>query len=229
MTLARRIVTFTAAGILFATALSGILWAQQSPRTATPTPQSLAAKIPVNVKQAILASIIASNSPTADDQHGGFHEEGGMWVTTIDGSEVAEPAIPGKYARPGVPAHLRVNDPANPLPAGRIAGVGGVWHVHPCGEIISKRVLPPKDEGNRKVITTIITTTYFGQSPSDGDIAAVQLPVNIVIGARSRIVYFYNRSGVRGAMPLEEFLAPLQLPPAAVCSSAETGKPAIGN
>lgn len=224
---AKRIAVLAAAGILFAAATGAVTRGQQSPLT--PTPQSLAAKIPVNVKRAMLDSIIASNSPTADDKQGGFHEEGGMWVTTADGQIVAETAIPGKYAKPGVPAHLRANDPANPLPAERIAGVGGVWHVHPCGEIVTRRVLPEKDEGDRRIITTIVTTTYFGQPPSDGDIAAVQLPVNIEIGARSQVVYFYDRSGVTGTMPLEEFLAPLQLPPGAVCWSVEAGKPSTSN
>ena len=223
--LATRITLLGALAILFAAAAAA--HAQKAPHA--PTPQSLAAKIPVNVKQAILASIIASDSPTADDKQGGFHEEGGMWVTATDGRVIAEPAVPGKYAKPGVPAHLRVNDPANPLPTGRIAGVGGVWHVHPCGQIVNKRVLPPKEEGDRKVITTIVTTTYFGQPPSDGDIAAVQLSINIVIGARSRIAYFYDRSGVTGTMPLGEFLAPLQLPASFGCRSAETSPSAHSN
>ncbi len=229
MTSAKRIATFTAAGILFVAPLSGISRAQEAPRALASTPQSLAAKIPVNVKQAILASIIASDSPTADDHQGGFHEEGGMWVTTTDGRVVAEPAVPGKYAKPGESAHVRVNDPAHPLPSGRIAGVGGVWHVHPCGEIVTRRVLPPKVEGNKQIITTITTTTYFGQAPSSGDIAGAQLPMNIGIGARNKLVYFYNRSGIIATMPLDEFLAPLQRPAAGVCSSAGADESAAGN
>lgn len=193
--------------------------ARQTPQSVTV--QSLAAQIPANIKQAILDSLNASNSPTADDKQGGFHEEGGMWVATTDGHVVAEPAVPGKYAKPGVPAHLRVNDPANPLPGDRIAGVAGAWHVHPCGEIINRRVLPAKIEGNKEIVTTITTTTYFEQPPSGGDIAAALLPLNIVIGARSRLVYFYNRSGIIGTMPLEEFLEPLQVP-----SAQPTSQPA---
>jgi len=221
--IAKRLAILAAASIFFA---AGALTHAQ--RTSL-TPQSLAAKIPANVKQAILDTIVASNSPTADDKQGGFHEEGGMWVTTTDGRIVAEPAVPGKYARPGEPAHVRVNNPAHPLASGRIAGVGGIWHVHPCGEIVTRRVLPPKEEGETKIITTVITTTSFEQVPSDKDIAAADLPVNIGIGARSRVVYFYDRSGILGTMPLEEFLAPLQLPPAAVCPSVEAGKSATGN
>jgi hypothetical protein len=75
-----------------------------------PTMQSLSAKIPPNVKQAILDSLKASYRPTTDDKQGGFHEEGGIWVTTTNGDVVAEPALPGKYAKPGDPAHMQVKD-----------------------------------------------------------------------------------------------------------------------
>jgi len=223
--IAKRFAIVAATSIFFAA--GAITHAHQTSQT--PTPQLLAARIPANVKQAMLDSIVASSSPNADDKQGGFHEEGGMWVTTTDGQILAEPAVPGKYAKPGESAHVRVNNPAHPLPPDHIAGVGGIWHVHPCGEIVTRRVLPPKDEGYKKVITVVTTTTYFEQEPSDKDIAAAQLPVNISIGARNRLVYFYDRSGILGTMPLEEFLAPLQLPPAAGCSSAEAGKSATSN
>ncbi|HEU5411009.1 MAG TPA: hypothetical protein VFU57_08315 [Candidatus Acidoferrales bacterium] len=220
--IATRIAVLGAVGILFA----GGAVAHAQKTSHAPTPQSLAAKIPVNVKQAILASIIAGDSPTADDKQGGFHEEGGMWVTTTDGRVVAETAVPGKYAKPGESAHVRVNDSANSLPAAQIAAVGGLWHVHPCGEIVTRRVLPPKDEDGKKIITTITRTTYFGQAPSDQDIAGAQLPVNIGIGARNKVAYFYNRSGVFGTMPLDEFLAPLRLPASFGCRSTESSPPA---
>ena len=223
--LATRITLLGVLGILFTA--GAVAHAQKAPHA--PTPQSLAAKIPVNVKQAILASLIASDSPTADDKQGGFHEEGGMWVTTTDGNIVPEPAVPGKYAKPGESAHVRVNDSANSLPSGQIAAVDGLWHVHPCGEIVSRRVLPPKEEDSKKIITTIIRTTYFGQEPSGQDIAGAQLPVNIGIGARNKLVYFYDRSGIFGTMPLEEFLAPLQLPASFGCRAAEGSPSARAN
>jgi hypothetical protein len=189
-----------------------------------PTVQSLLAKIPPNVKQAILDSLKASYRPTTDDKQGGFHEEGGIWVTTTNGDVVAEPARPGKYAKPGDPAHMQVNQPASSLPAAPIAAVDGTWHVHPGGEIVDRRVLRTREEGDRKITTVITTTTYYGQSPSEGDMTAAHLPINIVVGARSRLVYFYNRSGVIGAMPLEEFLSPLQLPPATPAASVSRKK-----
>lgn len=198
-------------------AAGGVIGAKQAPPL--PTMQSFSGKIPKNVKQAILDSLKASDQPTTDDKQGGFHEEGGIWVTTTDGEVVPEPAVPGKYARPGDPAHVQVNEPANPLPAARIAAVDGMWHVHPGGEIVNRRVLPAKEEGDRKIITVITTTSYFGQPPSKGDIAAADLPISIVIGARSRLVYFYDRSGIIGIMPLGEFLAPLQVSPAPPAAS----------
>jgi len=194
-------------------AAGGVTGAKQAHQPATV--QSLSANIPQNVKQAILDSLKASDRPTTDDKQGGFHEEGGIFVTTTNGDVVAEPAVPGKYAKRGDAAHVQVNELANPLPAARIAAVDGMWHVHPGGEIVDRRVLPAREEGDRKITTVITTTWYFGQSPSEGDITAAELPINIAIGARSKLVYFYNRSGIIGTMPLEEFLAPLQLLPAA--------------
>ncbi len=207
-----------ASALLAAGVMTGALVARAQLAPHPTTAESLAAQIPTNVKQAILNSLQASNGPTADDKQGGFHEEGGIWVTTVNGGVVAEPAVPGKYAKPGRSANMQVNKPANALPpAASIAAVDGTWHVHPAGETVNRRVLPPKEEGDRKVITVITTTSYFGQPPSEGDIAAAKLPVNVVIGARSQLVYFYDRSGIIGTMPLEEFLAPLELP-AAVAS-----------
>jgi hypothetical protein len=179
-----------------------------------PIAQSLSARIPTNIKRAILDSLEASDRPTPDDKQGGFHEEGGMWVTTTNGEIVAEPTVSGEYAKPGDPARLQINEPTNAVSSERIAAVDGMWHVHPGGEIVNRRVLPARQEGNKKIITTITTTSYFTQPPSEEDITEAEMPINIVVGARSRLVYFYNRSGIIGTMPLEEFLAPLQLPPA---------------
>lgn len=207
--IARWIAIIGAVSALFGA--GGVSGAQQAPQP--PTVQSLSAKIPINVKQAILDSLKASDRPTIDDKQGGFHEEGGIWVTTTNGDAVAEPAVPGKYAKLGDQAHVQINELANPLPATAIAAVGGMWHVHPGGTIVDRRVLPEREEGSKRITTVITTTTYFEQPPSEGDIAAADLPINIVIGARSRLVYFYDRSGFIGTMPLEEFLAPLQPPP----------------
>ena len=222
-----RIALLAAANTLFAAgvitgAARVVAGAQQAAHP--PTAESLAAEIPTNVKQAILNSLQASNAPTADDKQGGFHEEGGIWVTTANGRVVVERAVPGKFTKPGRPAHMEINELANPLPAARIAAVEGMWHVHPAGETVHRRVLPPKEEGDRKVVTVITTTSYFGQPPSEEDFAAATLPVNIVIGARSRLVYFYDRSGMIGTMPIEKFLAPLELP-AALPAAAQDRKP----
>jgi len=179
-----------------------------------PTAQSLAARVPLNVRKAILDSVNASNRPTSDDLQGGFHEEGGIWITTGDGSAVAQPAVHGEYAKPGHQAHLDIAMPAHPVAADRAVGLGGAWHIHPAGEIVNRRVLPVKREGHKEITKVILTTTFFEQPPSSKDMAGADFPINIVVGARSKMVYFYDRFGIIATMPFDEFLAPLHLPAA---------------
>jgi hypothetical protein len=95
------------------------------------TPQSLAAQIPCHIRAAIAASIKASNSPTADDKKGGFHEEGGQWIITSDGKTVPVPAKPGP-ANPAVKdgAHIAPGDAVNPGLKDNITDLGGTWHTH---------------------------------------------------------------------------------------------------
>ena len=179
-----------------------------------PTAQSLAARVPLNVRRAILDSVSASNHPTSDDLQGGFHEEGGIWTFTSDGSAIVQPAVHGEYARPGHQARLDITMPAHPSASDRAVALGGAWHVHPAGEIVNRRVLPVKREGQKEITTVILTTTFFEQPPSSKDMAGADFPINIVVGAQNKIVYFYNRSGILATMPLHEFLAPLHLPAA---------------
>lgn len=176
-----------------------------------PAAPPLAARVPLNVRQAIWDSVNASDRPTSDDLQGGFHEEGGIWITTSDGSAVVQPAVHGEYARPGHQAHLDITMPAHPVASDRAVSLGGAWHVHPAGETVNRRVLPVKREGRKEITTVILTTTMFDQPPSSKDMASADFPINIVVGARSKIVYFYNRSGILATMPLDEFLAPLHL------------------
>src|SRR5262249_39060894 len=84
------------------------------------TPQTLAAQIPCHVKAAITGSIKASNSPTADDKKGGFHEEGGQWIITADGKTIPLPAKPGP-ANPSIEggAHVVPSDAVDPSPKGK--------------------------------------------------------------------------------------------------------------
>lgn len=148
-------------------------------------------EVPTEVKQAIAMSIKASNSPTADDKKGGFHEEGGMWGQASDGSLIIMVAKPG----PASPtcnngAHLAIGDSQDPSLAGKLVSISGEWHVHPRGV---------HDLGNGQ-------EQVFAQPPSAVDIQEALAPVDIVIGARDNTVYFYNQSGVTSTKKLKEFL-----------------------
>ena len=178
----------------------------QTPQTPPPSSlaQSLAARVPQSVKDAIRASVNASNSSTPDDKMGGFHEEGGMWVTTTDGKLVVLPAVSGAYAKPNEGSHIDPEFSAIPIASDKIASFDGSWHVHPRGGVIEDR--KTKHKG---VVTEVKITRSFSQQPSPRDISAAVAPTNIVVGAQDEIVYFYNSSGIVASEPLAAFLAPL--------------------
>src|SRR5207248_10531843 len=124
---------------------------------------------------AIADSRKASNSPTADDKKGGYHEEGGIWGTTTSGNVVVSPANPGPYSKPGDEnAHINPGNAKDPSLNYKMQSVDGTWHVHPKG-------------GSDKA---------FVQPPSDVDKRNAAAPINIVVGAQNKRVYFYNSSGV---------------------------------
>jgi hypothetical protein len=65
---------------------AGLIAAPPGVQTAQSQNQALAKRaqrqnqnVPPQVKTAIADSVNASNSPTADDKKGGYHEEGGIW------------------------------------------------------------------------------------------------------------------------------------------------------
>jgi hypothetical protein len=173
----------------------------QPPSTAPPqsekgtkkqTAQDLAAQVPPEVKNAIMNSVNASDAPSADDKTGGFHEEGGLWGTTANGSQVPVPALPGPASDPAVDsnAHIFTVNPANPALAGTVTEIQGQWHVHPSGS---------KTVDNK--------TFSFNQSMSPGDKSNARFGINIVVGAGDRKVHFYNSSGLIGkAMNLKDFM-----------------------
>jgi len=137
------------------------------------------------VKAAIAASVKASNSPTADDKKGGFHEEGGVAGTDIkSGALIVSPAKPGPVSNPGdKDAHLDVGNAVNPaLNQQMMPQVE--WHVH------------PKGSGDRQ----------FVQPPSGADKANAVFKTNIVVGAGNNRVYFYNSTGVVREMSLKQFM-----------------------
>jgi hypothetical protein len=129
-----------------------------------------------------------SNSPTADDKTGGFHEEYAVAGTNASGGWVVSRDKPGPYANPDTADHVSPSGkPANQEVANSIVDPRVVAHVHPSG-------------------TT--ATHSWVQGPSAADRAAA-LPgqINIVFGARDHKVYFYNNAGDIGKpMKLKDFL-----------------------
>lgn len=146
--------------------------------------------MPPDVKAAIAASVKASNSPDADDKHGGFHEEGGQWGTDTSGNVIVSPSKPGPYAPPGTNPETHL-DPVNPKLNEKFASFGGDWHVHPRGTSLGL-------DG---------TVHYFVQPPSAADrAAAAPGGMHIVVGAGNKTVYFYNSAGIIGQMGLKQFM-----------------------
>ena len=157
------------------------------------TPQSLAAQVPAQVKAAIKASVDASNDPSAaaGDKTGGFHEEGGIWGTDTSGKAVPIPALPGQAADPRVEGgHIDETNSANPSLKNNLVSIQGKWHVHSSGSITDEKGIHS-----------------FTQGPSGMDFGNATFPINIVVGAGNKKVYFYNSSGVIGKpMKLKDFL-----------------------
>ena len=148
-----------------------------------------AQSVPVEVKRAIVASIKASDSPTADDPQGGHHEEGGIWGMTTANTLVVIPAKAGKSL---LLCHGLVTiypgDAADPKLDKNLATIIGEWHIHPSGTMEND-------------------TCDFIQEPSQEDLDAADEDVNIEIGARNKVVYFYNHKGVTREVKLKDFLA----------------------
>jgi RHS repeat-associated protein len=152
------------------------------------TPRSLAAQIPASTRAQMAAAINDSNSPTADDKQGGFHEESGDAGPSASGDWVVSRDKPGPYGNPDVLAHLPSSKvAANQDVANSITDPEVFFHVHPSG-------------------TT--GAHVWKQKPSPADTAAaVSGKINIVFGAGNKKVYFYNSSGVIGnPMSLKDFL-----------------------
>lgn len=184
--------------------LAPVTESPQPGQTPPPSPlaQSLAARVPQSVKDAIRASVNASNSPTADDKIGGFHEEGGMWVTTTDGKLAVLPAVPGAYAKPNEGSHIDPELSVVPIASDKIGSVDGDWHIHPRGGIIEDR--KTKHNG---VVTEIKIIETFIQPPSPTDISWGLAPINIAVGAQDETVYFYNSSGIVASESLSDFFS----------------------
>lgn len=152
------------------------------------------ADLPPEVKDAINNGVKTSNSPTADDKKGGFHEEGGVWGKDKDGNTVVSPAQSGPYSDvkvPGGTATVDLGKPANPELLNKIVKFEGEYHIHPKGEIV-------ETSGNKQ------TTYNFVQPPSKADHSAALAPTNLVVGARDKKVYFYNQETTTSTQKLKD-------------------------
>jgi hypothetical protein len=131
-----------------------------------------------------------SNSPTADDKTGGFHEEYGVAGTNASGNWIVSRDLPGPYGNPDVSTTVSPSyKPADQNLANSMVSPEVFFHVHPGG--------------------TTAKGNSWKQFPSpDADIPhAVPGKINIVFGAGNSRVYFYNSSGVIGKpMKLTDFL-----------------------
>lgn len=158
------------------------------------TAASLAAQVPPEVKQAITASVNASNSPgglNGSDKQGGFHEEGGQWGTTTSGKTHVAPAVPGPYSNPA-DKNKPSMDPSvsvNPSQKQNWQSFDGTWHVHPAGTVVDAN-----------------GTHSFKQVSSPVDRKNATTGINIVVGAKDRQVYFFNNSREIGHISLKQFM-----------------------
>jgi len=138
-------------------------------------------QIPCEVRKAMMASVDASNQD-------GIHEEGGVWGTSLSGSLLVIPALPGEQWQPGqTDVSIDVTNAANAALMNQIGSFSGSWHVHP--------------KGNRRV--------SFNQFPSEPDKSnknMANMPINIALGAGNKQVYFYNASGILNQMGFGSFM-----------------------
>jgi len=170
----------------------------ETDKTAQTEGQRLSALVPNEVKKAIQNSLNASNAPTADDKKGGFHEEGGQSVTTTSGAIEVHPAVPGAAYSPGASSvDINLSNLVKPIDSNTTASVDIKWHIHPAGETITTT----KIKGGTRT-----DTFNFAQPPSERDKENAFHPINIVVGARDKTVYFYDQKGITGTIPLSEFM-----------------------
>jgi hypothetical protein len=141
------------------------------------------ANLPGPVRKMIPVLIKASNSPSGEDSHGGFHEESLKWGRDSAGNVVVVRCKPGAYVRPGDPQAHTDFTAMDPREEVRMTSVEGFLHVHPQGGALGQGA-----------------SQSFAQPPSAGDIKwAANMPfIHVVVGAYSQKVYFYDGKGQIG-------------------------------
>jgi hypothetical protein len=153
--------------------------------------------VPSEVRAAIMASVKASDSPTADDKKGGHHEEGGMWGIDDQGGLMVLNSKPGRAVDMNTAAAVEIflGDFSNPGLTKHVVTLTGAWHVHPSAV-----------EWRTSALSGLhVKVREFEQPPSDVDIAEAVCNINIVVGARDGVVYFYDAKGVFFTEALDHF------------------------
>lgn len=169
-------------------------------------PNDYVAMPSADVRSAVGDAVYASNQPNAQsgDQGGRFHEEGLKWGLDANGNQAIVPAQPGQYAPPGASqATINLDVPADPADAGRIVTPQGAAHVHPSGQATTG----PSSGAGVVVFGGTTRTREFDQPPSQRDINNARPGTNIVAGARSGKVYFYDNIKPRATFPLKLFVS----------------------
>ena len=139
--------------------------------------------IPVEVKQAAIAALKESDTD-------GIHESSFKWGRDKDGNVLVSMSTPGKPCNSVVQGLcIEYFAAANPEIDARLVTVDGFAHVHPRGNAHMSFVQPPSKED-----------LYFA--------AGVPGTINLVIGAGSHLVYFFDGNGVTGTEKVKDFLNP---------------------
>jgi RHS repeat-associated protein len=138
-----------------------------------------------------------------NDNEGGFHEEGGVYGPTKDGTEVVVAAKPGAKSDPLSDAMATVNpsDAADPAQADLLPRPEGSFHVHPSGV----RAPGPSTIGG--------STGSFNAEPTPGvdyNEASGYRGNSYVLSPSSGTVYVLNKSNSTAPVatfPLKQFLS----------------------
>jgi hypothetical protein len=134
--------------------------------------------IPPEVKQATLVALQASDTD-------GLHEEGFIWGRDAAGNVL----IVVSKVRPCGKVKCEITfEAADPNVLAKLAAVDGFEHIHPKGNGKVEWVQPPSVE-DQEFATGCTADT-----------------INIVVGSKSKLVYFFNGHNITSTIKLKDFL-----------------------
>jgi hypothetical protein len=133
--------------------------------------------IPPEVKQATLVALQASDTD-------GMHEEGFIWGRDAAGNVL----IVASKVRPCGKVKCEVTfEAADPNVLAKLAAVDGFEHIHPKGKGKVEWGQPPSVEDQE----------FAAESPG---------AINIVVGSKSKLVYFFDGHNITNTIKLKDFL-----------------------